>query len=153
VADLIAAHRLVTLSGAPGVGKTRLGLRVATEVRDRFSDGVWLVELAALTEPALVASMAVSTLNLREDARQASVETLRDHFRARRALLILDNCEHVLDACAALIVELLRACADLQVLATSREPLGASVHDNGPLASDRGRGRRRTGQRRRRTRR
>jgi len=125
VADLLAAHRLVTLNGAPGVGKTRLGLRVAAELRDRFPDGVWLVELAALAEPDLVASMVASILNLREDGGRPPVEILQDHLRARQALLVLDNCEHLLDACATLVDTLLRGCPDLRVLATSREPLGS----------------------------
>jgi predicted ATPase/DNA-binding CsgD family transcriptional regulator len=118
--------RLVTLTGPPGVGKTQLALHVATGQRGRFRDGVWLVELAALAEPALVPSVVAATFNLRGDEGRAPAETLAAYLRSRELLLVLDNCEHLVDACAALTATLLRACPDLRVLATSREPLGTA---------------------------
>ncbi len=124
VIQLVDDHRLVTLTGAPGVGKTRLALRAADELRGRFGDGVWLVELAALAEPSLVASAVARGLGLRDAASRSPVEALAEYIDQRQLLLVLDNCEHLLEACAALVYTLLRACPRLRVLATSREPLG-----------------------------
>jgi hypothetical protein len=121
---LLADHRLVTLTGSPGVGKTQLALHVAAGLRSRFRDGVWLVELAALAEPALVPSVVASTFDVRGEEGQTPAETLAGHLREHQLLLVLDNCEHLVDACAALTATLLRACPELRVLTTSREPLG-----------------------------
>jgi predicted ATPase/DNA-binding CsgD family transcriptional regulator len=126
IVQLVGTHRLVTLSGAPGVGKTRLALRVAGELRDTFSGGVWFVELASLAEPALVPSTLAAVLGLRVDEHQPPSQTIREHLRAEQILLVLDNCEHLTDACAELVDLLLQACPGLQILATSREPLGLS---------------------------
>jgi non-specific serine/threonine protein kinase len=131
VRDLLTTTRLVTLTGAGGVGKTRLGLEVATSLLHSSSgaeravrDGVWLVELAAIRDAALVTRAVATALNVRDTADRSPTTALTEALLARRALLILDNCEHLIDACAGLVVTLLRACPELRILATSREALG-----------------------------
>jgi transcriptional regulator with XRE-family HTH domain len=116
--------RLVTLTGPGGVGKTRLALQAAAEVRDAYPDGVWLVELAALADPDLVPQAVAAAAGVREDPGRPLLATLTAALRAKRLLLVLDNCEHLVDACARLADALLRACPHLTVLATSREALG-----------------------------
>jgi predicted ATPase/DNA-binding CsgD family transcriptional regulator len=123
--ELVSEHPLVTLTGAGGVGKTRLSLQVAGAVLDDFADGVWLVELAALSNAALVAPQAAAAFGLRDDPGRPIIETLTAFLRDRETLLVLDNCEHLLDACAQLADILLRACPNLRILASSREPLAA----------------------------
>ena len=115
--------RLLTLTGAGGSGKTRLALEVAAELRDRFRDGVWLVELAALAEPALVPEALASALGVREGQGRPIPDALRAFLEPRALLLVLDNCEHLIHACADLVERLLSACPELRILATSREPL------------------------------
>ena len=115
----------MTLTGSGGVGKTRLSLRVAEEALAEFADGVWFVELAALSDPELVPRQAAISLGLAEEAGRTSLETLTAHLRQRQSLLVLDNCEHLPEACAQLADSLLRACPALKLLATSRAPLGA----------------------------
>jgi predicted ATPase len=122
--DLLWTSRLVTLSGAGGVGKTRLALELAAEVSGRFPDGVWFSELAALSEPDLVPKTVASALGIPEQSGRESPETLKAYLGSRTLLLLLDNCEHVLAACAELVTALLEACPSLRVLATSREELG-----------------------------
>ncbi|HZU77684.1 MAG TPA: TIR domain-containing protein, partial [Dehalococcoidia bacterium] len=129
VRERLARHRLVTLTGPGGTGKTRLALAVAASFLDepaaesRFPDGVWLVELDRITEPAGVAPAIGQALGLSGDAQQPATELLKTFLRSRQLLLVLDNFEQVLDA-AALVRELLQACAGLRLLATSR----AAVH-------------------------
>jgi len=123
VSRLLATTRLLTLIGAGGVGKTRLALQVAAEVLDRFSDGVWLVEFAPLSDPLLVPHAITSALGMREEAGRSVLTTLADYLQSRQALLVFDNCEHLIAACAALAESLLRMCARLSIVATSREAL------------------------------
>jgi len=123
--DRLDDNRLVTLTGSGGVGKTRLSLRLAEEALGEFTDGVWFVELASLSDPELVPRQAAISLGLAEETGRSSIETLTAHLRQRQSLLVLDNCEHLSQACAQLADSLLRACPALKLLATSREPLGA----------------------------
>jgi predicted ATPase len=115
--------RLLTIVGSGGCGKTRLALEVATRGRGSFADGAWFVDLAPLADPTLVPHAVASALGVPEQPGRPIVETLARHLRSRALLLVLDNCEHLLDACSSLVDSLLRACPDLRVLATSREPL------------------------------
>jgi predicted ATPase len=117
---------LLTLTGAGGVGKTRLALRLAAEFDDTCSDAVQLVELASLADPALVPQAVGQTLGVPERSGQAPVDALCIWLRDRRMLLLLDNCEHLVVGCAQLADVVLRRCTHLRVLATSREPLGVS---------------------------
>ena len=121
---LLAESRLVTLTGAGGCGKTRLAIQVATQVAAEHADGVWLVELAPLTDPALIPQTVASVLGIREATNRPFSELLADALRSRQALLVLDNCEHLVEACAQLAGYLLRASPNLRILATSREVLG-----------------------------
>jgi predicted ATPase/DNA-binding CsgD family transcriptional regulator len=123
VRRLLSAARLVTLTGPGGVGKTRLGLRVGTALRRAFPDGVWLVELAQVGEDALVPHSIVQALGIQDAAGHKPQELLVERVRQRHLLLVLDNCEHVVDGCAELISNLLREAEQLRVLATSRETL------------------------------
>lgn len=120
---LLASSRLVTLTGAGGVGKTRLALRVATDLVPHYRDGVWLVELAPLSDASLLPDAVAQALRLRGRRGHPTAELLREHLGPRSLLLVLDNCEHLVRACAQLAQELLRACPRLRVLATSREAL------------------------------
>lgn len=123
IADLIADHRSVTLTGAGGIGKTRLSIEVASSLLNDYPNGIWLVELAPLSDPALMPQTIFTTLGLIEQAGRSLLMILTDFLREKRALLILDNCEHLIQACAQLVETLWRACPDLHILATSREPL------------------------------
>ncbi|HEX9527015.1 MAG TPA: LuxR C-terminal-related transcriptional regulator [Streptosporangiaceae bacterium] len=116
-------YRLVTLRGVGGVGKTRLALHVAADLRRSFDDGVWLVELSALRNAELLARTVAACLGLPDQASGDPLDLLADHLADRHLLLILDTCEHLVDACAKLAEALLRAAPRLQILATSREPL------------------------------
>ena len=123
---LVASTRLLTLTGAGGCGKTRLALELAANVLDRFPDGVWVVDLAAICNPSLVTQTVASVLDVREGPNRPIREALRDYVRSRQILLVLDNCEHLITACAELAEALLRAALQLCILATSREGLGIS---------------------------
>jgi predicted ATPase/DNA-binding SARP family transcriptional activator len=122
--QLLASERLVTLTGPGGVGKSRLALRVAGALLDDHPGGVWLVELAGLADPALVPQQVLSVLGLPEAPPSAATDTLARHLADRSALVVLDNCEHLVDACAALADAILRTLSPVTILATSREPLG-----------------------------
>ncbi len=118
--------RLVTLTGPGGCGKTRLALQVGQELRPDYPQGVWLVELAPVADPALLAQAVAAALDLHEDSRRPLLTTITDYLRSRKALLILDNCEHVIGASARLAESLLQSCAELRIVASSREPLGVA---------------------------
>src|SRR5262252_327346 len=115
--------RLITLTGIGGLGKTRLAQRVGAEMLDAYRDGVWFVDLAPLADPALVPSALAQVLQVKEAAGQPLITALCNHLRRRKTLLILDNCEHVLDGCARMTEALLRETAQVTVMATSREAL------------------------------
>ena len=123
VRRLLAGSRLVTLTGVGGVGKTRLALRAAAELRRSFPGGVWLVRLDQLREEALVAQAVAGALGLQDRAGYSPAASLAEYLAGRQLLLVLDNCEHLVDAVAKLADLLLRAAAGLRVLATSREAL------------------------------
>lgn len=135
VLDLIGRHALVTLTGSGGVGKTRLALETGRQMLAGMPDGVWLVELAPLTDPALLASTVASTLGINPGARDNAAEPLVNALRSRRMLLIFDNCEHLIDAAAQLVSELAGACPALSILATSREPLRVPLEQTYRVAS------------------
>ena len=123
VREALRASRLVTLTGAGGVGKTRLALQVGAELLDRFFDGVWLVNLGSLLDPALVAATVADVLGVRQRPDRPIVETLCEHLQPSTLLIVLDNCEHLIEAAATLVHRLLVSCRDVTVLATSRETL------------------------------
>jgi predicted ATPase/transcriptional regulator with XRE-family HTH domain len=120
----IGTHRLVTLTGSGGVGKTRISLKVGEQVLDEYANGVWLVELAPLSDPELLPQSVASALGIVTQSTRSHTELLINFLRPKMALLILDNCEHLLDASAHLADTLLKHCPHLKILATSREPLG-----------------------------
>src|ERR687894_321943 len=121
VERLLRDSRLLTLTGSGGCGKTRLALAVASELVEGFEDGVWLVELAPLADPSLVPRAVASPLGFREQPGRSLTEMLSDYLGSKKVLLVLDNCEHLIEACAELAEALLRSCPELCVLATSRE--------------------------------
>jgi non-specific serine/threonine protein kinase len=126
ITDAIASHRLVTLRGAGGVGKTRLALRVAQLELGSHADGCWLVELSALRDATMLARTTSAALGLPDESSGDPVRVLADHLAHSELLLILDTCEHLVDACAQLSTVLLEAVPGLRILATSREPLGVA---------------------------
>ncbi len=134
----LSKSRLVTLTGVGGVGKTRVAERLARDRRRAYPHGVWLVELAQLADPALLTQTVLTELGVRGPSLGDALEALIDSLSSRQLLLVLDNCEHLLDEVAALSAALLRRCPDLQILATSREPLrvvGEAVLPVPPMAA------------------
>ena len=134
----LAKSRLVTLTGVGGVGKTRVAERLARDRRRAYPHGVWLVELGELADPALVAQTVLTGLGVRGPRPGDALDALIESLSSRHLLLVLDNCEHLLDEVAALSAALLRGCPDLQILATSREPLrvvGEAVLPVPPMAA------------------
>ena len=126
VTELLSSARLVTLTGTGGVGKTRLALDAALQAAARFSDGVWFVDLAPLTEDAMVENAVAGVLEVREEPGQTLIAALRGFLADKGMLILLDNCEHLLPACAILAATLLRSAPNLRILATSRQALGVS---------------------------
>jgi predicted ATPase/class 3 adenylate cyclase len=126
LADLLRQSRLTTLTGIGGVGKTRLALQVAAEVLETFDDGAWFVELAPLSEPGLLADTVADALSVPQDSTTSSERRLLKFLAKRQILLIMDNCEHLIDDVASFVDTVLRACPDVHVIATSREGLGVS---------------------------
>src|SRR5437868_4602224 len=120
---VLPAARLVTLTGIGGVGKSRLALRVAGQTQRAFADGVWLIELAALQDRSLLERTVADAVGLREQSTRSPREVLVGHLRDKQLLLVLDNCEHLVDRCATLAAELLAAAPGLRILATSRQAL------------------------------
>jgi predicted ATPase/DNA-binding CsgD family transcriptional regulator len=125
VEGLLGGARLVTLRGPGGSGKTRLALAVASELAEGFEEGPWWIELAPLSAPDLVSREVASVLGVRDAPGRSTAEMLADHIGGTRTLVVLDNCEHLIDACTVLAESLLGSCPNLRVLATSREHLGA----------------------------
>jgi predicted ATPase/class 3 adenylate cyclase len=126
VEKLLVDNRLVTLTGAGGVGKTRLAVEIAARIAAEFRDGVWYVDLAPITHPAVVPVTVARALGLPDQPGRSTMDTLLRFVRDRQMLVVLDNCEHLLDASAELVVALLGAAPGLTVLATSREPIGVA---------------------------
>ena len=131
----VKAHRLVTLTGVGGVGKTRLALEVAARLADEFPDGVWLFELAAVTDPAAVPDAVAAVLGITQQPGQSVAESVAAALEGRVRLLVFDNCEHVLDAAADLIEAILAASATTKMVATSREGLGITDEQLWPVPS------------------
>jgi predicted ATPase/class 3 adenylate cyclase/DNA-binding CsgD family transcriptional regulator len=126
VHQLAADNRLVTLTGAGGAGKTRLAVEVAAQVADEVPGGVWYVDLAPITDPLVVPSTTARTLGLPDQPGRSTMDILLTFVSDDKVLLLLDNCEHLLDGCGQMIPELLNACPRLTILTTSREPIGVA---------------------------
>ena len=124
LATLLGSTRLVTLTGAGGSGKTRLAIEVAARKAEQTRDGAWLVDLAPVFDPQLVLKAVARVLGVRERPHSSLLGDILERLRESELLLVLDNCEHLVDTCARLAEDLLRACPELRLLATSREPLG-----------------------------
>ncbi|HSK84708.1 MAG TPA: BTAD domain-containing putative transcriptional regulator [Rubrobacter sp.] len=133
VKRVLAMTGLLTLTGTGGCGKTRLALEAAKDLVGVHPDGVWLVELASLSNPALVPQVVASALGVREQPGRSMTETLSTHLESRQLLLVLDNCEHLVHTCARLVDALLGSCEHLRILATSREALGVAGEANWPV--------------------
>jgi predicted ATPase/DNA-binding CsgD family transcriptional regulator len=123
IRKLFSSHRLVTLTGAGGSGKTRLSIKVANELLNEFEEGIWFIRFAPLSDSELVPQAVASVLGVSEKKKRPILDTLIGHLKEFQTLLIFDNCEHLIDACAQLAESLLRACPNVKILATSREPM------------------------------
>jgi predicted ATPase/class 3 adenylate cyclase/DNA-binding XRE family transcriptional regulator len=124
IKGLLRSARLVTLTGAGGTGKTRLAMEAAKQIGEQFPEGVWLIDFAVLPEPNLILQAITTALGIREEPKRSLIQTLTDHLRSKKLLLLFDNCEHLVAACAQVADTLLQVCPQLQILATSREALG-----------------------------
>src|SRR5215210_1289775 len=129
----LATTRLLTLTGSGGSGKTRLALQVARDLLDAYPDGVWLVELAPLSEQALVPKAVAEALEVPERPQEPIADTLVEVLGDRQLLLVLDNCEHLLEATARLVDKVLDSCPRLRIVATSREALGVEGEVRWPV--------------------
>lgn len=123
IARLLVSNRLVTLTGSGGIGKTRLSLQVGSRVLNQFPDGVWFIELAPLANPDLIPQTILTALHFGEQAGKTSLQVLEEQLKSKKLLLILDNCEHLIEACASLAHALLKSTPEIKILATSREVL------------------------------
>jgi len=135
VKRLIGTTHLLTLTGTGGTGKTRLSMQVAADLLDQFPDGVWLIELATLENADQAAPAIAAPLEVRDEPGQPMLVTLTNYLRNKKLMLILDNCEHLVAECARIAETLLRACPGLQILASSREPLGIAGERTWPVPS------------------
>jgi predicted ATPase/class 3 adenylate cyclase len=135
VQEALSQSRLVTLTGAGGAGKTRLALQVAADRVERHPDGIWLVDLAGISDPQLVAQAVMSAVRVPEQSGRPALEVLTKYVASRDLLLVLDNCEHLIAAAAELIEALLRASPKIRIIATSREPLNVPGETVWPVPS------------------
>lgn len=133
IKDLLSTTRLLSLTGAGGTGKTRLALEVASDLLGEYPDGVWFIELAALNDSTLISQSVATVLGLGEEASRPTIAVICDYFRTKTALLILDNCEHLIEASARLADATLQAAPQLKILATSREVLGLVCETTYPV--------------------
>ena len=124
IKQALAEHHLVTLTGSGGAGKTRLSLQVASELLDQFPSGTWFVELAPITDPDLIPQVILTAADMQTQQGRSPLDSLTDFLREKTSLLVLDNCEHLIEACAKLADILLNAAPNLKILASSREALG-----------------------------
>lgn len=137
IKKLLTTTRLLTLTGPGGAGKTRLSLQVAADMQDQFSDGIWFIELAPLSDPALVPQAVAQAMNFPEEGGRSLIQTLIANIGSRKILLMLDNCEHLLHACAELSSALLRSCSNIKILTSSREGMsiaGETLYRIPPLS-------------------
>ena len=133
--ELVRAHRMVTLTGVGGVGKTRLALQVAAELTGEFPDGAWLIELAPVGDPAAVPDAVATTLGVTSQAGMSVGAAIAQALQGRQMLLVVDNCEHVLDAAADLIEAIWARAATVKIMATSREGLRVGGEHLWPVPS------------------
>lgn len=131
----LSEHRLVTLTGSGGTGKTRLSLQVGAELLDQFDHGVWFVELAPLVDPELIPQTILSAIEISEQAGKSSLELLKEYLQEKKILIVLDNCEHLIGACAQVTDTLLHVAPRLKVIASSREALGVKGELSYPVPS------------------
>src|SRR5438477_11066022 len=130
---LLEGTRLLTLLGMGGLGKTRLSLQIGADVLEKYPDGVWFVDLAPIRDPSLVPSATAQVLGVREEAGKPLMQTLCEHIKDHKLLFILDNCEHLVSACASVADALLRGAPQVRILATSREALHISGEQTYPV--------------------
>src|SRR5512136_3363396 len=133
IKGLLNEAHLVTLTGPGGTGKTRLSLQVAADVLEQFADGVWLVEFAPLADPSLVPQTVATALDVREQPGRPVLAQLTDYLGPKKLLLVLDNCEHLIVACAHLADALLHTCPNLRLISSSREAIGISGQTSYPV--------------------
>src|SRR6185436_6276785 len=131
----LEAHHLVTLTGSGGTGKTRLSLQVAADLLDYFDHGVWFIELAPLIDPDLIPQTILSAIGISEQQNKTPLEILKEYLREKKSLLVLDNCEHLVTACAQVANAILNVAPGLKVLASSREALGVKGELSYPVPS------------------
>jgi len=124
ISQKIGEHNLVTLAGVGGTGKTRLALQASADLIDNFPDGVWFVQLAPIADPTLVPRTTAMAVGLRDEPQRPVIDMLCDYLRKKKMLIILDNCEHLVDACAQLVIRILQTAPNVHILASSRETLG-----------------------------
>ncbi|HSG44895.1 MAG TPA: tetratricopeptide repeat protein [Anaerolineales bacterium] len=135
VSQDLSEHRLVTLTGSGGTGKTRLSLQVAADMLDSFPNGVWFVELAPITDPELIPQTILTAIGIKEQEGKTPIDLLKEYLSEKRTLIVLDNCEHLVSASARVVNELLRAAPRIKVLASSREALGVRGEASYPVPS------------------